>query len=74
MIGIQFRRIWEDRDVGRGEEKEERIGDRDRRKESEWNFQLGVLITGCVVVERERQRIKKRGTIGMGLILGMVSV
>ncbi|KAF7956086.1 hypothetical protein EAE96_005007 [Botrytis aclada] len=42
-------------------------------EEEKRGLQLGVLITGCVVVERERQRIGRRGTIGMGLGIGMAS-
>ncbi|KAJ8058871.1 hypothetical protein OCU04_011855 [Sclerotinia nivalis] len=71
MVGIQFRRRWEDGGGGRRKDGEEEDGN--GRAKREWNFQLGVLITGCVVVERERQRRRRRGTIGMGLIVGMVS-
>lgn len=42
-------------------------------EEEKRGFQMGVLITGCVVVERERQRIGRRGTMGMGLGIGMAS-
>ncbi|TGO35118.1 hypothetical protein BHYA_0170g00310 [Botrytis hyacinthi] len=42
-------------------------------EEEKRGFQMGVLITGCVVVERERQRIGRRGTIGMGLGIGIAS-
>ncbi|KAK6603972.1 hypothetical protein H4I95_05875 [Botrytis cinerea] len=42
-------------------------------EEEKREFQMGVLITGCVVVERERQRIGRRGTIGMGLGIGLAS-
>ncbi|TGO54641.1 hypothetical protein BCON_0104g00380 [Botryotinia convoluta] len=42
-------------------------------EEEKRGFQMGVLITGCVVVERERQRIGRRGTIGIGLGIGMAS-
>ncbi|TEY70247.1 hypothetical protein BOTCAL_0108g00020 [Botryotinia calthae] len=45
----------------------------DESEEEKRELQMGVLITGCVVVERERQRIGRRGIIGMGLGIGMAS-